>query len=119
MLPLWSTSTTTVVAAPLLGPTLPLTAGRAIASAIATIASVRSSSNSHCLSLSRRISLWFTSERNSSEGKGTSRGRRRVKRWMMTGIAAARSPKRNSGLRKLNAGTPRTWRASHPRAPLP
>jgi hypothetical protein len=94
MLPLWSSSTTTVVAARPPGALVPLSAGRLIASASAATASVRSSSNSHCLRRRRRISLWFTSVRNSSDGKRTSRGRLRVKRWIRIGIAAAARPKR-------------------------
>ena len=54
--------------------------GRLIASARAATASVRSRSSSHWRSFRRRISLRLTSERNSSEGKTRSRGRRRVNR---------------------------------------
>src|SRR5436309_6363792 len=101
MLPLWSTSATTEVEPPAPKPWLPRSAGRAIASARAAIASVLSSSSSHWRSRRRRISLRFTSARNSSEGNAISRGRLRVKRWMRMGIAAAASPMRKSGLRKL------------------
>jgi hypothetical protein len=79
-------------------------------------ASVRSASSSHCFNRSRRISLWFTSARNSSDGNRTSRGLRRVNRWISTGIAAAPSPKRNSGLRKFIAPAPARPVRHRPRA---
>lgn len=66
MLPLWSTSATSELAAALPA-ALPLSAGRDMAIARQAMASARSNSSSHCLSFRRRISLWWTSVRNSSE----------------------------------------------------
>jgi hypothetical protein len=78
--------------------------GRAKANTRRRIASVRRIRRRISRSLSRRISCGSRSRRNCVVGNLTSGSRRRLKRWITIGMAAAGSAQRKAGLRNEKTG---------------
>src|SRR6266542_5899037 len=74
--------------------------GRAMAAAIAASTRVRAAKRRSFFKRRRRSVSRRARRMKSIAGKGVGRGRRRKKRWMAIGIAAARSPQRSAGFAK-------------------